>query len=192
MSDTGKEKSTARDEAEKPQSITTTHTTIEDQAPTLVRYYVIAGLVTFFIMVTSVALIMRQFAIAQLIEAAEDKNHEVATQFVRESWHQNRSFVMTASTLSTSSLLASPKTARLEEITTNLVDDDEEVIRINLYDDEGFVAFSTQSSEIGQNEGSEEAFHNLTRFYYRQDALISERIRAKTFDGISGPLEHLL
>jgi hypothetical protein len=181
--------STASNDSGNRQPLTTTRTVVEDQATTLVRYYAIAGLVTFFIIVTSVAFIVRQFAINQLVQAAEDRSDQLASQFLRESRAQHKDFVTSSSELSASEIQESPEYARLDEIMMGLAEDDE-VVRINLYDEEGFVAYSTESSEIGQIADSEEAFPDQYQYYWRYDGLISERTRFSTFNAISGPLEN--
>ncbi len=158
---------------------------VEDQTPTLVRYYAIAGWITIIIIVVMAVVLYRKVAVSQLIVEPNDITTSMASSFSVRSWRAYKTFIITPHSMKAETLRQHPDTLKLQQELIDLKRDPS-VVRIRLISEEGLVVSSTYSDEIGNYLSNEK--YSLKRRYRYGDDVDVETIHIDSFEAIETTL----
>jgi uncharacterized membrane protein affecting hemolysin expression len=160
---------------------------VEDPTPGLFRYYIAAGLAALAVVAIVLGIILRQFAVRDLLNQVEAQNIAMAQQFTNLTWPQFASFVEEASGLGAEALRDHPETANLRQALQEQVDDPA-VVGITLYDREGLIVCSTDAAEIGEYRSYAGGFVSATQRWYRERRITTALAHHDTFNAIEGTI----
>lgn len=150
----------------------------------LLRFFTVTSLVAFVLVAVSLVTFYRQIAVDELIEIGESKNAALTQTFSNVIWPEFAEFLGSASALGADAIRAHPETARLRqavlEQTQGL-----SVIKVKIYNLEGFTVFSTQESQIGEDKSE-----NAGYLAARNGDLASELTHRDTFSAFEGEIEN--
>lgn len=149
----------------------------------LLRYFSITSLVAFVLVAISLVVFYRQIAISDLLRIGESKNAALTQIFSNVIWPEYEAFLNSAASLGPDAIRAHPETARLNqaliEQTRGLT-----VIKVKIYDLNGFTVFSSQESQIGEDKSQNAGFIAALN-----GGVASELTHRDTFSAFEGEIE---
>lgn len=149
----------------------------------LLRYFSITSLVAFVLVAISLVVFYRQIAISDLLRIGESKNAALTQIFSNVIWPEYKAFLNSAASLGPDAIRAHPETARLNqaliEQTRGLT-----VIKVKIYDLNGFTVFSSQESQIGEDKSQNAGFIAALN-----GGVASELTHRDTFSAFEGEIE---
>jgi len=149
----------------------------------LLRYFSITSLVAFLVVAVSLVLFYRQIAVSDLLRIGESKNVALTQIFSNVIWPEYETFLRSAASLGPDAIRAHPETARLNqaliEQTRGLT-----VIKVKIYDLNGFTVFSSQDSQIGEDKSQNAGFIAALN-----GSVASELTHRDTFSAFEGEIE---
>lgn len=149
----------------------------------LLRYFSLASLAAFVLVAVSLVLFYRQIAINELLVLGESKNVAITQAFSNVIWPEFGSFLTSASSLSADEIRAHPETARLRQA----IDAQTEglsIIKIKIYDLNGFTVFSSEEAQIGEDKSSNAGYLEAVN-----GTAASELTHRDTFSAFEGMIE---
>jgi len=150
----------------------------------LLRYFTITSLVAFALVAVSLVIFYRQVAVNDLIGIGESKNVALTQIFSNATWPEFASFLSSVSGQSVEKIRANPETERLRQTVLEQMHG-LSVVRIKIYNLQGITIFSTQESQIGEDESKDDGF--LTAL---SGGVISELTHSNTLDTFDGVIEN--
>jgi len=145
----------------------------------LLRYFTITSLIAFVLVAVSLVTFYRQVAVNDLMEIGESKNVALTQIFSNAIWPQFASFLSSASGLSAEELRAHPETEHLRQTVFEEMRG-LSVVRIKIYDLQGIAIFSTEESQIGEDQSKDDGF--LTALKGGVISELTHRDTMNTFD----------
>lgn len=147
----------------------------------LLRYFTITSLVAFVLVAVSLVTFYRQVAVNDLIGIGESKNVALAQIFSNATWPEFASFLSSVSGQSTEKIRANPETERLRQTVLEQMHG-LSVVRIKIYNLQGTTIFSTQESQIGEDESKDDGF--LTALGGKVISELTHSNTLNTFDSV--------
>ncbi|MBP0018811.1 MAG: GHKL domain-containing protein [Cyanobacteria bacterium SBLK] len=123
----------------------------------LVRYFTIASLTAFSVVILILGEFYRQQSIKILIEKGEENNVTLAKSFSNTIWSEFSDFVDATSNLSDEELRTHPETERLRQSILNQMEG-LPVVKIKVFSLQGRTIFSTEAKQIGEDKSSYSGF----------------------------------
>lgn len=149
----------------------------------LLRYFSFISFVAFIVVAILLGTFYRQNAVDDLIALEGRSNVALAQAFANSLWPQFSAYVNSTPGQSGEELRARPETAALQKAVMAQMDG-LSVIKVKVYDLEGVVRFSTDTSQIGDDKGSNEGFLSA-----RDGNVASELTHRDTFSAFEDMLE---
>lgn len=114
------------------------------------RNFFLASLVSVVVATVVLAGVYRHIATSQLLELGEHNNVALAQIFANSIWPQYRSFQEAAGRVDADALRAHPEIAKLRQSVVDVMRDTQ-VVKVKLYEVDGFTLFSTDPAQIGKD-----------------------------------------
>jgi signal transduction histidine kinase len=118
------------------------------------------ALVAGIVLVATVLLLgglYRFWAVSRLEAMAQSNNVAIARILANDLWHNHANALERLARLDPETIAASPEVAELREAILVHIED-ASVFRVKIYDGQGHTIFSTEASQIGENESDDEGF----------------------------------
>ena len=123
----------------------------------LLQYFTITSLVAFVLIAISLVTFYREVAVNDLIGMGESKNVALTQIFSNAIWPEFTSFLSSVSGQSAEEIRANPETARLRQTILEQMNG-LSIVRIKIYNLQGITIFSTEQSQIGEDESKDDGF----------------------------------
>ncbi len=149
----------------------------------LLRYFTVIGLVTFVIVTAVLGIFYRRIALSNLLQVADRQNVVLTQAFANSLWPRFASFLGSVSGLGADELRLHPEVARLREAVVAEMRDTS-VVRVKIYDLRGRTVFSTQASQIGEDQSANPGVNAG-----RAGKITSELTYRNTFNAFDGDIE---
>jgi len=147
----------------------------------LLRYFTITSLVAFVLVAVSLVTFYREVAVNDLIGIGESKNVALTQIFSNAIWPEFTSFLSSVSGQSAEEIRANPETARLRQTILEQMNG-LSVVRIKIYNLQGITIFSTEQSQIGEDESKDDGF--VTALGGGVISLLTHGNTLNTFDNV--------
>ncbi len=156
---------------------------VEDEDARLVRNVSVASLVAFVVVTVLLTALYRQVVLTSLRELAVHENVKLTRAFADLLWPRFLAFVGSASGLRPEALQKHPAVADLREAVLEQMRGTS-VVKVKLYDVNGLTVFSTQTDQIGDDQGQ-----NPGVLAALQDQVTSDLTYRDTFNAFDGEIE---
>lgn len=148
----------------------------------LLRYFSIASLISMVLAAVVLGTLHQMLEQNHLLRYGGSQNIALARSFSRNVWPQFRGFANTAKVLDADSLRRQPFIAKLLRSVRDAVRNTA-TLRVQIYQLDGRILFSTDATQIGTSNGSDAEFISA-----RQGAPQSSIARYDKFNGLDGEL----
>jgi signal transduction histidine kinase/CheY-like chemotaxis protein len=149
----------------------------------LLRYFSLASLVAFIIVVVLLGTVYRQSAVNDLVALEGRSNVALAQAFANSLWPRFSAHVTSASQYTLDELRAHPETAALQKAVMAQMSG-LSVIKVKVYNLDGLVVFSTEEGQIGDDKSDNEGLISAL-----DGMVISELTHRDTFSAFEGTIE---
>ncbi len=150
----------------------------------LVRFFFVTSLLAAVAIIVAFVL-YRQDEVDRLIEVVESQNTALARSFSNSIWPRYASFVRSASELEDDALRARPEIRKIGDA-LKAISEGLPVLKVKIYDPEGFTVFSSEPSEIGQDKRNNPGF-----FAAAQDGIAASKLTYRdAISSFEGTVQH--
>ena len=146
----------------------------------LTRSFALAAGVVLVATVLLLGGLYRFWAVSRLEAMAQSNNVAIARILANDLWHNHTDALERLARLDPDALGASPEVAELREAILVHIKD-ASVFRVKIYDREGHTIFSTEASQIGEDEGDDEGF--VSALAGKVASEFTDRHEFNSFDG---------
>jgi len=146
----------------------------------LTRSFALAAGVVLVATVLLLGGLYRFWAVSRLEAMAQSNNVAIARILANDLWHNHADALERLARLDPDALGASPEVAGLREAILVHIKD-ASVFRVKIYDRQGHTIFSTEASQIGEDEGDDEGF--VSALAGRVASEFTDRHEFNSFDG---------
>jgi len=123
----------------------------------LLRYFSIASMLAFAVVVGALGLFYRQSALDDLMMIQERQHVALSRALSNSVWPEFEPFIRSASGLSADDLRAHPEVGRLREAVLRQIRGSG-VVKVKIYNLEGLTVFSTEDAQIGADQSQNAGF----------------------------------
>jgi hypothetical protein len=149
----------------------------------LIRYFSITSLIAFIIVTVILGVLFRQAAVDDLVELGEINNVVLTQTFANSFWEEYSPFLTSAAQYDIDELRERPETINLQQDVLELMEN-LTVIKVKVYDIDGFTVFSTEFAQIGDDKSENAGF-----IAAKSGDVVSELTHRDTFSAFEDVIE---